>query len=210
MPPTYYDFLEIPSSANGDQVRAAYRKQAIRFHPDKNPGITDAAQKFNQISQAYAVLRDPAARVAYDQALERSGSGSLFNQRINPRAAAAMFYQEMAQLAFEMSTRNIRRGPIVEVLKAEGCPESIATRIARTATRTRRSLVRKVSVRLFLCSAGAIALGALLFFLVSRLLPPVGNYILFPIAALLCLFGAYGVFFALRRLISGKMPAEWR
>jgi DnaJ-class molecular chaperone len=210
VPSTYYDLLEIPSSANRDQVRAAYRRQAIRWHPDKNPGDADAAEKFNQISEAYAVLKDPAARAAYDRVLGQSGAGAQFNQQIDPKAAAAMFYDEMAQLAFEMSTRNIRQAPIVQVLKGEGCPEGIAIRIARDATKARRSLVRKVSVKLFLVSAGAIAVGVVAFTLIGPLLGTVGHYIVFPIAALLCLFGAYGLFYASRRLISGKMPAEWR
>jgi DnaJ-domain-containing protein 1 len=210
MPSTYYDDLQIPSKANADQVRTAYRKQAIRWHPDKNPGNADAAEKFEQISEAYAVLKDPAARAAYDDTLEKSGAQAKFSQRIDPRAAAALFYQEMSQLAFEMSTRNVRQGSIVEVLKAEGCPEGIATKIARDATKVRRSLVRRVSVRLFLLSAGALAAGVVVFTLVGHLIGAVGRYVLFPIATLLCLFGAYGVFHAMRRLISGRMPNEWR
>ncbi|GAV28844.1 hypothetical protein PMKS-002321 [Pichia membranifaciens] len=64
---TYYDLLEVKSTATELEIKKSYRKLAIKYHPDKNPGNEQAAETFKKISEAYQVLSDKEKRVRYDQ-----------------------------------------------------------------------------------------------------------------------------------------------
>lgn len=70
-PRTHYDVLEVSRAASPEVLRAAYRSLIQRFHPDRNPGDADAAEKATLVINAYQVLSDPAARAAYDLELEQ-------------------------------------------------------------------------------------------------------------------------------------------
>jgi molecular chaperone DnaJ len=63
----YYETLEVERSVGGDLLKSAYRKLAMKFHPDKNPGDHTAEVKFKEISEAYDVLKDDQKRAAYDR-----------------------------------------------------------------------------------------------------------------------------------------------
>ncbi|WP_026450669.1 molecular chaperone DnaJ [Aequorivita capsosiphonis] len=63
----YYEILEISKSATAAEVKKAYRKKAIKHHPDKNPGDHEAEAKFKKAAEAYEVLGDPNKRSRYDQ-----------------------------------------------------------------------------------------------------------------------------------------------
>lgn len=63
----YYDILEISRTATPEEIKKAYRKKAVQYHPDKNPGDADAEKKFKEISEAYEVLSDENKRKTYDR-----------------------------------------------------------------------------------------------------------------------------------------------
>ena len=63
----YYEILGVPKTATEDEIKKAYRKVALQFHPDRNPDNKDAEAKFKEASEAYAVLSDKQKRAQYDQ-----------------------------------------------------------------------------------------------------------------------------------------------
>jgi len=63
----YYKTLGVPRSASADEIRSAYRKLAMKYHPDRNPGDKQAEEKFKDANEAYQVLSDSQKRARYDQ-----------------------------------------------------------------------------------------------------------------------------------------------
>ena len=71
--PDYYQLLGVRPGATVEQIKAAYRRQALRHHPDKNPGSEEAAERFKLCNEAYAVLSDPNRRSLYDEQHSQRG-----------------------------------------------------------------------------------------------------------------------------------------
>ena len=63
----YYEVLGVDKNASEDEIKKAYRKLAIKYHPDRNPDSKEAEEKFKEAAEAYDVLHDPQKRQQYDQ-----------------------------------------------------------------------------------------------------------------------------------------------
>ncbi len=79
----YYEVLGVAKGAGEQEMKSAYRKLALQYHPDRNPGDSEAEEKFKEAAEAYGVLSDPQKRAAYDayghQGLSGMGGGGGFD-----------------------------------------------------------------------------------------------------------------------------------
>ena len=63
----YYEVLGVSKDASADEIKKAYRKKAMQYHPDRNPGDKEAEEKFKEAAEAYDVLSNPDKKARYDQ-----------------------------------------------------------------------------------------------------------------------------------------------
>ena len=63
----YYEVLGVAKTATNDEIKKAYRKLAMQYHPDRNPGNKEAEDKFKEATEAYEILSDEKKRAQYDQ-----------------------------------------------------------------------------------------------------------------------------------------------
>ena len=63
----YYEILDVNKDASAEEIKKAYRKKAIQYHPDKNPNDKEAEEKFKEAAEAYEVLSNPDKKARYDR-----------------------------------------------------------------------------------------------------------------------------------------------
>lgn len=97
MPTTrdYYEVLSIERTADGDEIKRSYRRMAMKYHPDRNPGDPEAEMKFKECAEAYEILSDPQKRQMYDQfghqGVRGAGSAAHDFSRMNVEDIFSMF-----------------------------------------------------------------------------------------------------------------------
>src|SRR3954470_128456 len=97
----FYAVLEVQRGASDDEIKGAYRKLAMRYHPDRNNGSKDAEEKFKQITEAYDVLRDGNRRAAYDRYGEAGlrGAGAAGFHHVDLSEALNIFMNDLGGLS---------------------------------------------------------------------------------------------------------------
>jgi DnaJ-class molecular chaperone len=115
----YYAILGVAREATEEELRRAYRRQALSWHPDRRPGDARAAERFREISEAYAVLINPARRREYDEAWRLGGTGTfrpsqdeLFRDLFADARASAVFEEiarEFERLGMRADARYFRQ-----------------------------------------------------------------------------------------------------
>jgi molecular chaperone DnaJ len=93
----FYSVLGVQRSAPDDEIKKAYRKLAMQYHPDRNNGSREAEEKFKEITEAYDVLRDPNKRAAYDRYGEaglRGGAGGAGFHHVDLSEALGIFMRD--------------------------------------------------------------------------------------------------------------------
>ncbi len=96
----FYEVLGVARTASDDEIKQAYRKLAMRFHPDRNNGAKEAEERFKDITEAYDVLRDPPKRAAYDRYGEaglRGGAGGFHH--VDLSEALSIFMRDFGGFA---------------------------------------------------------------------------------------------------------------
>lgn len=111
---SYYEILEISKSADGSEIKKAYRSMAKKYHPDKNPGDESAEEKFKYINEAYQVLSDDQKRQVYDRYGKEGLQGGMGGQSRGGFSGfddLGSIFEEMFSGGFGSGTRSRQRGP---------------------------------------------------------------------------------------------------
>jgi curved DNA-binding protein CbpA len=114
----YYATLGVPQEATEDEIRKAYRRLALEWHPDRRPGDARAGDRFKEISEAYAVLASPAKRREYDEASRPGSTGAFHHSQhdllrdlfADPRASSIFdeLAREFVRLGLRVDARTFR------------------------------------------------------------------------------------------------------
>ncbi|HHN78839.1 MAG TPA: molecular chaperone DnaJ [Phycisphaerales bacterium] len=132
----YYEILSVERTADGDEIKRAYRRLAMKYHPDRNPDDPDAETKFKEAAEAYEVLSDPEKRRQYDRfghsAFRGAGSAHHDFSRMNVDDIFSMFNDIFGGGGFGGGGRRVSRGydletevriDLVDVL--QGCSRDV-------------------------------------------------------------------------------------
>lgn len=133
-----YDVLGVAQTATLEEIKGAYRRQAMKWHPDRNPNNrAEAEERFKELGYAYQVLSDPQQRTDYDTYLasQQAGAGqqgekeSSFNAGMSDTDAKKTFFEQMLDLALELARRGFDEAKIRKMLVALDCPENVAKEV---------------------------------------------------------------------------------
>ncbi|SAL04205.1 molecular chaperone DnaJ [Caballeronia calidae] len=142
---TLYETLGVDEHATDEEIKRAYRKAAMRCHPDRNAGNEDAARaKFQEIKEAYAILSDPAQREVYDRIYAeemrrweehmRQEEAEREAREAKEREAREALYAERVSLAMRFASQGYNRDVVLGVLLGAQCDEPTARQIADSVT----------------------------------------------------------------------------
>ncbi|MDE3151179.1 MAG: molecular chaperone DnaJ [Gemmatimonadota bacterium] len=143
----FYAVLEVERTASDDEIKKAYRRLAMKYHPDRNAGSKDAEEQFKSITEAYDVLRDPQKRAAYDRygeaGLRGGGAGAGFHH-VDLSEALGIFMRDFGFGGFEelfggasaRSAGSVRTGADVRI--------SIPLTLEEVATGVEKQVVAKL------------------------------------------------------------------
>jgi curved DNA-binding protein CbpA len=138
---TLYELLGVADNASEDEIKRAYRKAAMKWHPDRNAGREDAARAaFQEIKDAYAILSDAHQRAVYDavfaeemrrwQSEQDKRERERAEREAAEQAAAEARYRENVALALRFADAGYNRDVVLGVLLGRDCEEELACRIA--------------------------------------------------------------------------------
>jgi len=99
----FYQVLGLERSASAEEIKKAYRKMALQFHPDRNPGNKEAEDKFKEAAEAYEVLSDPNKRARYDQYGHEGMRGTDFRPFTDVNDIFSTFVTSSAAVSAEAS-----------------------------------------------------------------------------------------------------------
>lgn len=200
---TYYDVLGLNQNCTAQDIKSAYRRLAMQWHPDKNPNNPLAEERFKRINEAYSVLSDPSKRQMYDNSL--AGKGQYTSHEMNMEDASEMFMQEMFAYAMEFAFQNKGWSKIYPGLVERGCPPQVAEAISRMCVAYRKSMVRRAAIRPFVSGLFWCLLGIVITAVTYNAASDGGHYLLMwgPI-----LFGGYQMLKALYWIITGRVPVK--
>lgn len=147
---TLYDTLGVPTHASDDEIKRAYRKAAMKWHPDRNSGAEEVARAtFQEIKDAYAILSDAAQRKVYDAVYAEQMRGweaqrtrrerAQADREAAARAADEAAYAEMVSLAMRFADEGHNRDVLFGVLLGRRCEARRAAQIADSVAALQRA-----------------------------------------------------------------------
>ena len=200
---TYYEVLGIPDEADGSEIRSAYRRAAMRWHPDCNQGSKESEERFKLIAQAYNVLSNPESRKRYDEMLT---TGAAYTEKVSEQSyeeAASQFLEEMYSLAVQLTLRNVSRKQIARELEHQGCPTTVAVYIATAIETQRKAAMREAGRILFMKGLGSFILGSIITGGIYLAAAGSGIYI---VTWGLMVYGVFQMLRGIYHLLSGRSP----
>ncbi len=137
---TLYATLGVQADATLDEIKRAYRRAAMKWHPDRNPGReAEAHAAFHEIRDAYAILSDAGQRQIYDEVFEQemrrwqAEHEAQQEQEREARRVAQEHYEKMVAIAMRFADDGHNRDVIFGVLLGRDCEADLAARIADSA-----------------------------------------------------------------------------